>query len=64
MTDGDRIFGINTIILIPLGRGGCTKTRENPGIAKKGEGGSDPCQEFVGGFDIVHGGQLKVIMDP
>ena len=51
-------------IFMPLGRGGCTKTRENPGIAKKGEGGSDPCQEFVGGFDIVHGGQLKVIMDP
>ena len=47
-----------------LGRGYRTKRSQNPGIAKKGEGGSDPCQDFFGGFDIVHRGQLKVIMDP
>ena len=36
-----------------LGRGGCNRSRENPGIAKKGGGGSDPCQDFFGGFDMV-----------
>ena len=36
-----------------LGRGGRNKSRENPGIAKKGGGGSDPCQDWFGGFDIV-----------
>ena len=45
------------------GRGGCTKTSQNPGIAKKGEGGSDPCKDFFGGFDIAHRGH-RVIMDP
>ena len=27
-------------------------------------GGSDPCQDLFGGFDIVNWGQPKVIMDP
>ena len=40
------------------------KLLKNPGTAKKGEGGSDPCQDFFGGFDIVHTGQLEVIIDP
>ena len=34
------------------------------GIAKKGGGGSDPCQDWFGGFDIVYRGQPKVVMDP
>ena len=46
------------------GRGGCTKTSQNPGIAKKGEGGSDPCKDFFGGFDVVFRGQHKGKMDP
>ena len=37
-----------------LGRGGCNRSRDNPGIAKKGGGGSDPCQDFFGVFDIVN----------
>ena len=43
-----------------IGRGGCTKSTQNPGIAKKGEGGSDPYQDFFGGFDRVHRGQPKL----
>ena len=41
-----------------LGRGGCNRSRENPGIAKKGGGGgvSDPCQDFFGGFVTVNRG--------
>ena len=39
--------------LTRLGRGGCNRSRENPGIPKKGGGGSDPCQDFFGGFDMV-----------
>ena len=30
------------------------KRFQNLGIAEKGEGGSDPCQDFFGGFDTVH----------
>ena len=29
-----------------------------------GGGGSDPCQDFFGGFDIVYRGQPKVVMEP
>ena len=29
-----------------------------------GGGGSDPCQDFFGGTDIVYRGQPKVIIDP
>ena len=47
-----------------LGKGGCNWSSQNPGIVKKGGGGSDPCQHFFGGFNIVHRGQLKVIIDP
>ena len=46
-----------------LGRGGRFKSSQDPGIAKKGVGGSDPCQDFFGEFNIVHRGQPKVIMD-
>ena len=43
-----------TLLLKCLGRGGRNKSRENPGLAKKGGGGSDPCQDLFGGFDIVN----------
>ena len=33
-------------------------------LALPGRGGSDPCQDLFGGFDIVNWGQPKVIMDP
>ena len=46
---------MNRVELRALGKGGRSKTRENPGIAKKGGGGgSDPCQDLCGGFDIVY----------
>ena len=35
-----------------LGRGFGNRSRENPGIAKKKGGGSDPCQDFFGGFVV------------
>ena len=31
---------------------------------QEGGGESDPCQDYFGGFDTVHRGQPKVIMDP
>ena len=33
-------------------------------LALPKRGGSDPCQDLFGGFDIVYRGQPKVIMDP
>ena len=32
-------------------------------LPKRG-GVSDPCQDLFDGFDIVHRGQPKVVMDP
>ena len=43
------------------GRTGSIRRFLNPGIATKG--GSDPCQDFSGGFDKVYKSQPKVIID-
>ena len=47
------------------GKGGVQKALKILALPRRGgEGGSDPCQDFFGGFDLVHRGQLKVMMDP
>ena len=38
---------VDVNIFVILGRGGYTKTRENPGIAKKGGGGLTPAKKFL-----------------
>ena len=50
-------------MLLVLGRTFCNCYRRflNLGIAKKG---SDPCQDFSGGFDKLYKSQPKMIMDP
>ena len=59
------VAGVSARVLPTYGRGGCNRSSQNPGIAKKGGGGGlTTAKIFFGDFDLVHRGQLKVKIDP